>query len=238
LERLEQRTGRPFRLIDAPDQLDAERLRADGIQTIFFPHWSYRIPATIYEPFECVIFHMTDLPFGRGGSPLQNLIALGHEETIVTALRCVEVFDAGPVYLKRSLNLNGSAEEIYLRVDRLIAAMILTLIEEQPEPVPQRGEPTFFKRRRPEQGDWSDAEDLSRVFDRIRMLDAEGYPPAFVDVGRFRLTFTRAALRTDAVVADVRITLREPGTTTHEDRGPPDRPELPAVRHRRDVGQP
>ncbi len=24
--------------------------------------------------FECVCFHMTDVPYGRGGSPLQNLI--------------------------------------------------------------------------------------------------------------------------------------------------------------------
>lgn len=209
--RLERRTGQPFRLIEGPEQLQAERLDADGIRTIFFPHWSHRIPATIHQRFECVIFHMTALPFGRGGSPLQNLIALGHEETVVTALRCVEALDAGPIYLTRPLNLAGSAEEIYLRADRVIESMILTLIEERPEPVPQRGEPTVFARRRPEQGDWSDAEDLRRAFDRIRMLDADGYPPAFVDVGRFRLFFTRAALRTDAVVADVRITLREPG---------------------------
>ena len=28
----------------------------------------------IFENFNCIIFHMTDLPYGRGGSPLQNLI--------------------------------------------------------------------------------------------------------------------------------------------------------------------
>ena len=35
---------------------------------IFFPHWSWMIPADIYENFECIVFHMTDLPFGRGPS--------------------------------------------------------------------------------------------------------------------------------------------------------------------------
>lgn len=210
-KRLKQRTGQAFQLIDTPDKLDPIRLHADRIHTIFFPHWSHRIPAMVYEPFECVIFHMTDLPYGRGGSPLQNLIVRGHEETMITALRCVNALDAGPVYLKRPLSLNGSAEEIFLRADRIIESMIITLIEERPTPIPQTGEPTLFKRRRPEQGNWSDATDLGTVFDYIRMLDAEGYPPAFIDVGPFRLTFTRAARRTDAVLADVRIVLRDAG---------------------------
>ncbi len=210
-KRLEQRTGQAFRLIDTPDQLQPDNLRADAIRTIFFPHWSHKIPAAVYEPFECIIFHMTDLPYGRGGSPLQNLIVRGHQDTVISALRCVEALDAGPIYLKRPLNLNGSAEEIFLRADRVIESMIATLIEQQPAPIPQTGDPTPFKRRRPDEGDWSDATNLDAAFDRIRMLDADGYPPAFVDVGPFRLTFTRAARRTDAVLADVRITLRDPG---------------------------
>lgn len=41
---------------------------------IFLPHWSYIIPREITDNWECVVFHMTDLPYGRGGSPLQNLI--------------------------------------------------------------------------------------------------------------------------------------------------------------------
>ena len=41
---------------------------------IFFPHWSQLVPAEITEMYDCVCFHMTDVPFGRGGSPLQNLI--------------------------------------------------------------------------------------------------------------------------------------------------------------------
>ena len=56
---------------------------------------------------------MTDLPFGRGGSPLQNLITRGISKTKISALRCNEEIDAGPIYLKRPLSLHGSAEEIY-----------------------------------------------------------------------------------------------------------------------------
>ena len=72
---------------------------------IFIPHWSYIIEEDIYENYECIVFHMTDLPYGRGGSPLQNLIARGHTETKVSAIQVVEELDAGPIYLKRSLQL-------------------------------------------------------------------------------------------------------------------------------------
>jgi hypothetical protein len=57
---------------------------------------------------------MTDVPFGRGGSPLQNLIVRGRRETKLTALRMSREFDAGPVYMKEPLSLEGGAEEIYL----------------------------------------------------------------------------------------------------------------------------
>lgn len=68
-------------------ELDAPTLADFGPRYIFFPHWSWKIPVDIYERFECVIFHMTDLPFGRGGSPLQNLVVRGINETQLTALR-------------------------------------------------------------------------------------------------------------------------------------------------------
>lgn len=210
-QRLEQRTGQPFQCVRSPQDLAPEALAAAGVRVIFFPHWSHKIPATLYEAFECVVFHMTDLPYGRGGSPLQNLIVRGHEDTMLSALRCVEALDAGPVYMKRRLNLNGSAEEIFLRADALIESMIVEWVNERPEPVPQEGEPTVFRRRKPADSDWSGVGELEAVFDHIRMLDAPGYPPAFVDVGPFRLEFTRASRRVDAVVAEVRIIRRDAG---------------------------
>ncbi len=70
---------------------------------IFFPHWSWRIPKHIYDQYPCIAFHMTDLPFGRGGSPLQNLIARGIKKTKISAIKVIEAFDAGPVYMKHPL---------------------------------------------------------------------------------------------------------------------------------------
>lgn len=199
------RTGCNFILISDPAELTAENLVAINPKFVFFPHWSHRIDVSIYEQFECVIFHMTDLPFGRGGSPLQNLIARGIYETKISALRCVQEMDAGPIYLKKPLSLYGSAEEIFLRVSEVIEDMVVELLEKLPEPIPQEGVPTTFKRRRPEDGNLAAAQSLKQAFNLIRMLDAEGYPNAFLDVGPFKIEFSRASMKTGQVMADVRI---------------------------------
>jgi methionyl-tRNA formyltransferase len=205
-ETLAARTGRPFTLIDRQDGLTAEKLRELGAEMVFLPHWSHIIPASVHQAFECVIFHMTDLPYGRGGSPLQNLIVRGHTDTMISALRCEAGLDTGPIYRKRPLDLAGSAREIFLRATAIIEDMIVELVADRPSPVAQVGEPVAFRRRTPADGDWSDAADLDRVYDHIRMLDADGYPPAFVTVGDFRLEFSRAQRLDGAVEASVRIT--------------------------------
>ncbi len=156
-----------------------------------------------------MIFHMTDVPYGRGGSPLQNLIVRGHTETKLTALRCVAEMDAGPVYLQRPLSLLGTAEEILIRAGHLIIDMIVTITAVEPMPRRQQGAPTVFERRKPTDGALDQARTISNAYDLIRMLDAEGYPHAFADVGPFRIEFSRATLRPDEVVADVRISLKD-----------------------------
>jgi methionyl-tRNA formyltransferase len=206
-DRLARRTRRRFELIADARHLTFERLAAARPRYVFFPHWSHRIPASIHRHFECVIFHMTDLPFGRGGSPLQNLISRGICETKITALRCGDELDAGPVYLKRPLSLHGSAEEIFLRAAAVMEDMIAEMLRRAPLPRPQRGKPTVFRRRRPEEGDLSPARSLEQAYDMIRMLDADGYPRAFLDVGPLKFEFTRSARKSDCVLAEVRITL-------------------------------
>ena len=178
-------------------------------QFIFFPHWSDMIPAEVYENFECIVFHMTDLPFGRGGSPLQNLIVQGVKETKLSAIRCVRELDAGDIYLKKDLSLYGTAEEIFLRARELIADMMKEIIKKKIIPQPQAGKPVIFRRRHPEEGNVGGLTKLETVFDYIRMLDADGYPKAFADIGRLHFEFERASLRDEEIIADVKITMRD-----------------------------
>ena len=204
-EKLEKKSKYHFIAINKKEELTLTLLDEVKPDYIFFPHWSFIIPQEIHNKYECVIFHMTDLPYGRGGSPLQNLIVRGYQETKMSAIQCVSSLDAGPIYLKEQLSLLGSAEEIYLRAGKLIEVMIIKILTEQPIPIEQKGEITTFKRRTEEQGDWSGDDTLDELFDKIRMLDADGYPKAFVRVGSYKLEFSRASRKIDCVIADVKI---------------------------------
>jgi methionyl-tRNA formyltransferase len=194
-----------WHFISEPEQLTASWVGSLAPRYIFFLHWSWKVPSEIVNNYECIAFHMTDVPYGRGGSPLQNLILRGHKRTKLTALRLVEDFDAGPVYLKQDLDLYGNAEEIYVRATYLSAQMINQIINEQPQPQPQMGEVVTFKRRRPQESRIPPLKSLEDLQDFIRMLDAEGYPHAFLEHEGFIYEFGRAQLYHDKIVANVTI---------------------------------
>jgi methionyl-tRNA formyltransferase len=200
--------------IGLPTELTLDAVHQLAPRYIFFLHWSWKVPDELVDRYECVCFHMTDVPYGRGGSPLQNLIVRGHRETKLTALRMSHDFDAGPVYLKQPLSLEGVAEEVYLRAGRLSAGMIQRIIRLEPKPMPQKGKAVNFKRRKPEQSELtnSSAASLEQLYDSIRMLDAEGYPRAFLHHAGFRFEFSRPALYDGRIVADVKITRDEAKT--------------------------
>jgi methionyl-tRNA formyltransferase len=205
--RLEENTGHKFYLVTGKDALNLELIEKIKPRYIFFPHWSYIVPEEIFSYCECVIFHMTDLPYGRGGSPLQNLIKNGYQKTKISALRCVREMDAGPIYLKQSLFLEGSASEIFLRAAEIIEKMICKIVQNEPTPVPQKGEPVFFQRRRPEESNLVEApiQNLNNFFDFIRMLDAEGYPRAFFELHNHRIELSRVQLEQDRLIGTFTI---------------------------------
>ena len=198
-----------WHLITNREDLTLAKIKPLNPKYIFFPHWSWIIPEKVYANFECVVFHMTDLPFGRGGSPLQNLITREIYETKISALKVTEKLDGGPIYLKRNLCLHGSAEEIYIRASAITFEMIRHIVESEPSPAKQGGESVIFKRRTPAESKMPDVPDLNKVFDWIRMLDAEGYPNAFIETDNLRLEFSRATLKDGNIVADTKISLRK-----------------------------
>jgi methionyl-tRNA formyltransferase len=194
-------------LINTRSDFNTTVLRTLKVNKIFIPHWSYIIPEDIYSNYECIVFHMTDLPYGRGGSPLQNLIERGHTVTKISALKVVKELDAGPIYLKRELRLSGTAQEIFSKANDVIEGMINAILSNDLIPIEQSGEVVNFKRRKPEDSNINELEDLKKVYDYIRMLDADGYPHAFLETSNLKLEFTKAHFNTDdeIITAHVRI---------------------------------
>lgn len=173
---------------------------------IFFPFYSHILPPELYKNYECVGFHMTNLPFGRGGTPLQNLVLRGHAATLMTAFKIDGVVDGGDIYFKCPLYLDGTAEQIYARAREIIYYMISQIIEKKMSTYPQVGKITKFKRRTPKESNISKVKGLDKLYDFIRMLDAEGYPHAFLETKNLKFEFTRASVEKGYLLADVKIT--------------------------------
>lgn len=119
---------------------------------VFFLHWSDYIPPTIYERWECVNFHCTALPYGRGGHPIENLLLVGRKSTIMTAHRVVAELDAGPVYWQYgpvSLRARTKTEILDGFVEPC-AELIRMIVSHDPPPRPQAGPVVRFSRLAPD----------------------------------------------------------------------------------------
>src|SRR5262245_59136556 len=91
---------------------------------LFFLNYSNHVPSYILNQFECVNFHCSSLPYGRGGHPIENLILRGHTETVITAHRMTEELDAGPIYgVSAPISLAGTKKQIQDRFIRPVAIL-------------------------------------------------------------------------------------------------------------------
>ncbi len=198
-----------WHLVTTLEEFEQIDLQALEPEFIFFPHWSWIVPEHIVQNYTCVCFHMTDLPFGRGGSPLQNLISRGFKETKLSVLKMSAKLDEGPIFFKLPVSLEGNAEEIYRTVSRLSFEAMLKLVQQPMQPQAQTGEPTYFKRRKPAESQITDFSTTEKIYDHIRMLDAEGYPPAYIEVNDTRFEFSNAQKIGDELIAKVKVVKKD-----------------------------
>ena len=131
------------------NKINLKVIRKINPKIIFFIHWSTFINKNIYNKYLCIQFHSSNLPMGRGGSPIQNQILLGLKSTKLTAFKISQKLDAGPVCLKSSLKLNGRAIDIYKRIEKQSIKMIRRIIKlKKINFYEQNGKHSYFTRRK------------------------------------------------------------------------------------------
>jgi methionyl-tRNA formyltransferase len=176
-------------------QEDLHILSQVDIDIIFFPHWSWIVPDELLASFTCICFHSTPLPYGRGGSPIQNMVLNGHQSTQVVALRMTNQLDAGPIYLRQEVSLIGGGEEIFRRIYKMTISMMKELLNYLPSPIEQAGDITVFTRRNSDDSILEMNKSIEHVFNQIRILDVDEYPPAYIEIGDYKLTFSHPTMR-------------------------------------------
>jgi len=156
---------------------------------IFFPDWSWKVDEKIIRDFKCVCFHVADLPKFRGGSPIQNQIIRGIVKTKTSAFFMTEKLDAGDILLKKDLSLKGSTDEIFERMIKNDYDMIVQIINNKFKIQKQKGKPSFYRRRKPEESELPHLNYSKKyLYNFIRML-ADPYPNAFIKIGKKKIIF-------------------------------------------------
>lgn len=196
-----------YYFISNKNKLNLKYLKKIKPYIIFFPHWNHHIKKNIFDNYNCIGFHSTPLPYGRGGSPVQNMIIRNKKNSVICAYKITKGIDVGPVYLRKKLSLNGSGNDIFLRIYITILKMMSKLEKKLPIPVLQKGKIVYFKRRKHSQSNLLNVKNIREAYNLIRMLDIDflDYPKAFIAGKNIKLYFKNAKYNNGKIDANVKI---------------------------------
>ena len=189
-------------------KLNLSKIEKINPNIIFFIHWSQFIKKSIFKKYLCIQFHSSQLPKGRGGSPIQNQIMLNIKKTKISAFKVSEKLDSGPICLQKDLSLRGSAEDIFKRMENKSILMIKQIIETKNLKFKKQiGKPSFFKRRKPSESklNFYKTPTINKLYNFIRMLDASDYPKAFIELNKFKFIFNDVKIKKHKINARVEI---------------------------------
>jgi len=202
-----KKTKKKFIFINQKTKLSLKKLKKINPKIIFFPQWSWIVNKQIIKKFNCVGFHSTPLPFGRGGTPIQNMISRGFTKSKVCAFQLTEKLDEGPIYLKQNVSLKGRGEEIMIRIHSIIAKMIIKLSKKIPKPKKQMGKPLYFKRRKETMSEIPKNLNFKKLYNHIRMLDLDtkNFPKAFIKFSNYKIIFEKVKYSKNEILCNVKI---------------------------------
>ena len=193
-------------------KLNYQKIKKINPKIIFFIHWSSIVKSSLFEKYLCIQFHCTALPKGRGGSPVQNQILSNINKTKLTAFKMSEKIDAGSICMQENFLLNGTAFEIFKRLEQLSIKMIKKIIKKNKIFFyKQIGLPTYFKRlsKIDSQINFIKLNTLKSLYDFLRMVDAPGYPKAYFEKNNFIYTFSNIKLKKNKILTNVTIEKNE-----------------------------
>jgi len=136
-----------------------------------------------------LVVHASDLPRGRGWSPLTWQILEGKDQIPVTLFEAAETVDSGPIYKQVVLQFSGLEliDELRHAVMRATVDLCRSFVREYPAitaGIPQQGEPTFYARRYPKDSVIDTEKSVQEQFNLLRTVDNVRYPAWFEFKGK------------------------------------------------------
>ena len=150
------------------------------------------MPNSTLEKFaHNLIVYESDLPSGKGWSPLTWQILQGKSDVPVVLFEAVEKVDAGRIYYRGDLLFNG--DELLSEMRKSQGNITIELCRRAVNEfndlnqigLEQSGEETYFPKRRPPDSRLNSDKTLREQFDLLRVVDNDRYP-AFFEINGLR----------------------------------------------------
>ena len=152
----------------------------------FFLSYERRVPQSVLQlHVHNLVVHESNLPKGRGWSPLTWQILEAKNSVPIVLFECAEKIDSGLIYLADQLRFDG--HELITEMRAVQAEKTLTLCEEFVANYPhivrqgrhQEGVPSYYRRRTFEDSELPINKSLSEQFNLLRVVDNDKYPAYF-----------------------------------------------------------
>ena len=130
-----------------------------------------------------IVIHESDLPKGKGWSPLTWQILEGKNKIPICLFEATNKIDAGNIYIKDYIILNGSElfDELKQKQGEKTIQMAINYIKNYKEISGkiQFGSETIYKRRRPKDSELDINKSIKDQFNLLRVCSNESYPAFF-----------------------------------------------------------
>ena len=136
-----------------------------------------------------IIIHASDLPKGKGWSPMFWQILDGSNEIVFSMFEADSKIDNGYIYMKKTLSLNGYElnQELREKQAKFIIDMCLDFVNDTNDyqnKKAQSGNETFYKKRTSKDSELDINKSIKEQFNLLRIVDNENYPAFFYKDGK------------------------------------------------------
>lgn len=131
-----------------------------------------------------LVIHESDLPEGKGWSPVSWKILEGKSKIPIVLFEAVENVDAGPIFIKDYLIFEG--HELINEIRKIQGEKTIKLALQFVSTIndiachEQKGESSFYPRRTPKDSELDINKSIKEQFNLFRIVDNEKYPAFFV----------------------------------------------------------
>ncbi len=132
-----------------------------------------------------LVVHESNLPSGRGWSPLTWQILEGKNHIPITLFEARPQVDSGQIYLQRQMQFKGDelADALRKKQGQYSVDLCLEFMDTYPEVISkakqQEGKPSYYSRRTPEDSRLDVNKTIKEQFNLMRVADNTAYPLFF-----------------------------------------------------------